>query len=137
MRQFKFFRFLVGLAALFAASATACAEDLPGAEIQSLISGKTGYVETGAASVTGTIGQGAIYWAADGSGLYKTPKGPVWHGTWSIKGNLYCSKWKEGPNSACMKVEKQGDTVSFIDIESGKLRIKVLKTAPGNAENLN
>jgi hypothetical protein len=36
-----------------------------------------------------------------------------------------------------MKAEKQGDTVSFIDIESGKLRIKVLKTAPGNAENLN
>jgi len=115
---------------------SATAADLTGAEIQALISSKTGYVETGAASVTGTIGQGAIYWAADGSGLYKTPRGPIWHGTWSIKGNLYCSKWKEGPNSACMKVEKQGDTVSFIDIESGKLRIKVLKTAPGNAENL-
>ncbi len=116
---------------------SAAAADMTGAEIQSLISGKTGYVETGAASVTGTIGQGTIYWGADGSGLYKTPKGPIWHGAWSIKGNLYCSKWKEGPNSACMKVEKQGDTVSFIDTESGQLRIKVVKTAPGNAENLN
>jgi hypothetical protein len=36
-----------------------------------------------------------------------------------------------------MKVEKHGDTVSFIDSESGQLRITVVKTAPGNAENLN
>jgi hypothetical protein len=35
-----------------------------------------------------------------------------------------------------MTIEKQGDTLSFIDTESGQLRIKVLKTAPGNAENL-
>jgi hypothetical protein len=35
-----------------------------------------------------------------------------------------------------MKVEKQGDTVNFFDAESGQLRIKVVKTTPGNAENL-
>jgi hypothetical protein len=116
---------------------SATAADLTGAEIQSLISGKTGYVETGAASVTGAIGKGAIYWAADGSGLYKTPQGPVWHGTWSVKGNLYCSEWKEGAKRPCVKAEKQGDIVSLIDSESGQLRVKILKTAPGNAESLN
>jgi len=72
-----------------------------------------------------------------GSGLYKTPQGSIWHGTWRINGNLYCSDWKEGSKRPCMKAEKQGDTVSFVDSESGQLRIKIVKTVPGNAENLN
>ena len=134
MRTFK--RFIAAALASTCILGSAAAADMTGTEIQSLISGKTGYVETGAASVTGTIGQAAIYWGADGSGLYKTPKGPIWHGNWSIKGNLYCSEYKEGPKRPCMKVEKQGDTVNFIDAESGQLRIKVVKTTPGNAENL-
>ena len=118
-------------------SGSAVAADMTGAEIQSLISGKTGYVKTGASSVTGRVGEGVIYWGADGNDFYKTPQGPIWHGTWSIKGNLYCSTYKEGPARPCMKVEKQGDTVSFVDSESGQLRITIVKTAPGNAENLN
>jgi hypothetical protein len=134
MRTFK--RFIAAAFASTCILGSAAAADMTGAEIQSLISGKTGYVETGAASVTGSIGQAAIYWGADGSGLYKTPKGPIWHGNWSIKGDLYCSEYKEGPKRPCMKVEKQGDTVNFIDAESGQLRIKVVKTTPGNAENL-
>ena len=115
---------------------SAVAAEMTGAEIQSLISGKTGYVKTGATSVTGTVGEGVIYWAADGSDLYKTPQGPIWHGTWSIKGNLYCSSYTEGQPRPCMKVEKQGDTVSFMDVESGQLRITIVKTVFGNAENL-
>jgi hypothetical protein len=134
MRTFK--RFIAAALASTCILGSAAAADMTGTDIQSLISGKTGYVETGAASVTGAIGQAAIYWGADGSGLYKTPKGPIWHGNWSIKGNLYCSEYKEGPKRPCMKVEKQGDTVNFIDAESGQLRIKVVKTTPGNAENL-
>ena len=116
---------------------SAAAADMTGAQIQSLISGKTGYVKTGAASVTGTTGEGVIYWSADGNSVYKTPQGPIWHGIWSIKDNLYCSEYKEGPKRPCMKVEKEGDTVSFIDSESGQLRITVVKTAPGNTEHLN
>ena len=120
------------LASLASACATgsAAAADMTGAEIQAYLSGKTGYVETTAASVTGTPGKGAIYWAADGNGLYKTPQGPTWHGTWAVKGNLYCSEYKEGPKRPCMKVEKQGDTVSFIDAESGQLRATVVKLLP-------
>jgi hypothetical protein len=89
MRRIKHF-IAAGLASICALG-TAAAVDMTGAEIQALISGKTGYVETGAGSVTGTVGQGAIYSGADGNGLYKTPKGPIWHGSWSIKGDLYCS----------------------------------------------
>src|SRR5579864_8112283 len=98
-------------------SGPAAAADMTAAEIQSFLSGKTGYVETTAASVTGTPGKGAIYWAADGSGLYKTPQGPIWHGTWAVKGNLYCSEWKEAAKRPCMKLDKQGDVISFIDSE--------------------
>ena len=128
--------FAAGLAS-FCIVAPALAAEMTGAEIQSLIAGKTGYVKTGASSVTGKVGEGAIYWANDGNDLYKTPQGAVWHGTWSIKGNLYCSAYKEAQPRPCMKVEKQGDTVKFIDSESGQVRIEVVKTAPGNAENLN
>jgi hypothetical protein len=123
------------LASLFILGSAAAA-DMTGGEIQSFISGKTGYGETTTESWTGTAGQGTIYWASDGSGLYKTPKGPVWHGTWTIKGNLYCTEWKEGRKRPCMRFEKQGDAVSFIDSETGKVRFKVTKTVPGNAENL-
>ena len=125
-----------GFASLCILVGSAAAADMTGAEIQSLICGKTGYVQTGVASVTGTTGEGAIYWGADGNSLYKTPQGPIWHGTWSIKGNLYCSSYTEGQPRPCMKVEKQGDTVSFMDVESGQLRITIVKTVFGNAENL-
>jgi hypothetical protein len=114
----------------------AAAADMTGAEIQSLISGKTGYLKTAPASVTGAVGDGVLYWGADGNSVYKTPQGPVWHGTWSINGNLYCSDYKEGPKRPCMRVEKQGDSVSLIDAESGQLRATVVRTAPGNVENL-
>jgi hypothetical protein len=126
-----------GFASICILVGSAAAADMTGAEIQSLICGKTGYVQTGVASVTGTTGEGAIYWGADGNSLYKTPQGPIWHGIWSIKGSLYCSDYKEGSKRPCMKVEKQGDTVNFIDSESGQLRITFVKIAPGNAENLN
>ena len=59
---------------------TAAAE-MTGPEIKALIAGNTVYVETTAASVTGTPGRGVIYYAPDGSGLYKTPMGVIWHGT--------------------------------------------------------
>jgi hypothetical protein len=57
------------------------AAELTGAEIKELITGKSLYLETTSSSVTGTPGQGVLYYAADGSALYKTPKGVMWHGT--------------------------------------------------------
>jgi hypothetical protein len=112
------------------------AAEMTGGEIKALISGNTAYVETTGASVTGAVGKGTIYYAADGTGLYKTPKGETWHGTWAIKGNLLCTEWKEGPKRPCLKYDKQGDIINVNDSESGQTRVRVTKFAPGNAENL-
>jgi hypothetical protein len=114
----------------------AAAAELTGAEIKDFLSGKTIYTETTAASVTGTPGKGVIYYAADGSALFKTPSGAIWHGTWAVKDNTNCSNWKEAPNNPCSKYEKQGDTINIINTATGQVRAKIVKTAPGNAENL-
>ena len=115
---------------------SAFAADMTGAEIKAFLSGKTAYLETTAASATGTPGQGVIYWAEDGTALYKTPTGAIWHGKWEIKGNTLCADWRERPNNPCTRYDKAGDTVSVLDTVSGQTRAKIVKTAPGNAEKL-
>jgi hypothetical protein len=114
----------------------AAAAELTGAEIKDLVSGKTLYNDTTASSVTGTPGRGVIYYAADGSALFKTPSGAMWHGNWVIKDNTICSNWKEAPNNPCSKYDKQGDAINIINSATGQVRAKIVKTAPGNAENL-
>ncbi len=116
--------------------ASALAADMTGADIKAYLSGNTTYLETTAASATGKSGQGVIYWAADGTSLYKTPTGAIWHGKWEIKGNTACTDWKEKPNNACVRYDKTGDTVTVLDAASGQARAKIVKTAPGNAEKL-
>jgi hypothetical protein len=123
------------MASMFLAGPGMAAE-LTGAEIKDMISGKTIYLETTSGSTTGTAGKGVIYYAADGTGLYKTPMGVMWHGNWAIKDNTNCSNWKEAPNAGCSKYDKQGDTVSLVNAATGQVRGKIVKTAPGNAENL-
>jgi hypothetical protein len=125
-----------------AAAATLClicpamAAEMTGAEIKDFYSGKTVYIETTAASASGTSGPAVLYFATDGTVLYKTAKGAMWHGTWTVKGNTLCNDWKENPNTPCRKIDKQGDTISVINSESGQAVAKIVKTAPGNAENL-
>jgi hypothetical protein len=115
---------------------SAFAADMTGAEIKAFLSGKTAYLETTAASATGTPGQGVIYWAEDGTALYKTPTGAIWHGKWEIKGNTLCADWRDRPNNPCTRYDKTGDTVLVLDTVSGQTRAKIVKTAPGNAEKL-
>ena len=55
---------------------SAFAADMTGAEIKAFLSGKTAYLETTAASATGTPGQGVIYWAEDGTALSGGEPGP-------------------------------------------------------------
>lgn len=114
----------------------ASAAELPGAEITKLISGKSVYLELTANSVAGKPGLGVIYYAADGTALYKTASGAMWHGTWVVKDNAACVDWKEAPNNPCTKYDKTGDTISIINVATGLVRGKVLKTADGNAEKL-
>src|SRR5437868_15539759 len=64
----------------------AAAADLTGEQLKDLLSGKSTYLENTATS-RGGAGTGVIYYAADGSSMYKTAKGDVLHGSWTIKGN--------------------------------------------------
>src|ERR1700674_725787 len=125
---------IAAIAAVCAVGPAAAAE-MTGAEIKELVSGKSVYLELSATS-SGGAGQGVIYYAADGSALYKTAKGVIWHGTWTIKGNTGCTDWKERPNNPCSKYDKQGDAITIINAENGQTRGKVLKTAAGNAEKI-
>ena len=115
---------------------TALAADMSGAEIKAFLSGKTVYLEATTASASGQAGQGVIYWAEDGTALYKTPNGAMFHGKWEIKGNSNCAEWKERPAMGCVRYDKTGDVVTVIDVASGQARAKIMKTAPGNPEKL-
>jgi hypothetical protein len=129
-------RALILAAGIFSPVGSAFAADMTGAEIKAFVSGKTAYLETTADSSTGKAGQGVIYWAEDGTALYKTPMGAIWHGQWDIKGNTLCPNWKEKPNGSCARYDKTGDTIIIVDTLSGKTRAKIVKTAVGNAEKL-
>ena len=115
---------------------TALAAELTGAEIKTMVSGNSIYLETTGDGVTGKAGQGVIYYFPDGTSLYKTPLGVMWHGKWEIKDNTVCTNWSERPGTPCSKYDKTGDVLSIIDMSTGKIRAKIVKTAPGNVENL-
>ena len=72
----------------------------------------------------------------DGNALYKTPKGVMWRGKSVVKDNTACVDWQELPNNACVKYDKQGDTISIINATTGQTRTKVLKIVVENAEHL-
>jgi outer membrane lipoprotein-sorting protein len=113
------------------------AADMSEAEISAFLKGKTTYLETTAASATAKPGQGAIYWANDGTAFYKTPSGAVWHGKWSTgEPDRLCVDWKERPNNGCVKYVKDGDKVTIHTEGTGELRATIVKTATGNAENI-
>ncbi len=112
------------------------AAELTRAEIKTLLSDKTAYFEATAASASGQAGKVVIYWAKDGTALYKTPSGTIMHGKWEIKGNTNCTEWKERPGTGCVRYDKTGDSVTVIDVTSGKVRAKIVKTAQGNVEKL-
>jgi hypothetical protein len=113
----------------------AVAADLTGAELKTLLSGKSVYLENTATSTAGA-GQGVLYYAADGSALYKTGSGKVLHGTWTIKDNTSCITWKEQSNNPCSRYDKTGDTITVINVATGQVRGKVLKIVDGNPEKI-
>jgi len=115
---------------------SAHAAELTGAEIKTFLSGKTAYLQTTAASASGVAGSVVIYWAEDGTALYKTPSGSMLHGKWQVKGNTNCTEWKERPGTGCVRYDKTGDSVTVLDDASGKVRAKIIKTTQGNVEKL-
>ena len=113
------------------------AAEMTGAQIKEFLTDKTVYLDLNTAgSVVGATGQSVLFFAADGTALNKTPKGETWHGTWVIKDNTACIDWKEKPNNPCTKYDKNGDTVTFINVANGQPRGTVAKTAVGNAEKI-
>lgn len=114
---------------------SAVAADLTGAQLKELISGKSLYLENTATSTAGA-GQGVLYYAADGSSLYKTGSGKVLHGKWSIKENAVCLDWKEVSNTQCSRFDRQGDTITVFNVDTGQIRAKVSKIADGNPEKI-
>ena len=131
---------IVGRAAISALGSvfligSAVATDLTGAQLKELFSGKSVYLENTATSTAGA-GQGVIYYAADGTALYKTGSGKILHGTWTIKENTACIDWKEQPNNPCTRYDKQGDTITSFNVATGQPRGKVLKIVAGNAEKI-
>jgi hypothetical protein len=127
---------LLSMAIAAGMTQSAQAADMTGAEIKSFLAGKTAYLETTAASAGGQAGQVVIYWADDGTALYKTPAGVVMHGNWEVKGNTNCTEWKERPNTGCVRYDKTGDVVTVVDVNTGQVRAKIVKTVPGNVEKL-
>jgi hypothetical protein len=127
---------LLSMAIAAGMTPSAQAADMTGAEIKSFLAGKTAYLETTAASAGGQAGQVVIYWADDGTALYKTPAGVVMHGKWEVKGNTNCTEWKERPNTGCVHYDKTGDVVTVVDVNTGQVRAKIVKTVPGNVEKL-
>jgi hypothetical protein len=125
----------IGAAGLVCLIGHTSAAELTGAELKTTFSGKTTYLETTATS-TGGQGQGVIYYAPDGTSLYRTAKGTMLHGTWTIKDNTLCNDWKEAPNNPCSKYDKQGDTFTVINASTGQARGKVVKVVDGNPEKL-
>src|SRR5712691_3302397 len=113
----------------------AVAAGLTGAQLKELFSGKSVYLENTATSTAG-VGQGVLYFAADGSALYKTGSGKILHGKWSIKENTLCVDWKEQPNNPCSRYDKQGDTITVFNVATGQPRGKVLKIVDCNAETI-
>ena len=114
---------------------SAMAADLTGAQLKELFAGKSVYLENTATSTAGA-GQGVLYYAADGTALYKTGSGKILHGKWIIKENTLCTDWKEVPNNACSRYDKQGDTITVFNVATGQVRGKVLKIADGNPEKI-
>ena len=118
-------------------TAAAAAAELTGQEIKALLVGNTVYLEVQAAgSSTGAGGNGAIYYTADGTAHYKTPKGEMWQGKYSFKDNTLCTEWKQAPNTGCTRYDKQGDTITLYNTASGLARGKIVKSAAGNPEKL-
>ncbi len=114
---------------------SAAAADLTGPELKTLISGKSTYMETSANS-RGGAGTGVIYYAADGTSMYKTANGPVYHGQWTIKGNTVCITFKEVPPGPCSRFNKEGNTITVINADTGQVRSKIIKIVDGNPEKI-
>lgn len=127
-------RLSIVLALGLGVATAAQAAEMTGAEIKTLISGNTAYLALN--TVQAGTGEGIIFYNTDGVATFKTPKGTIWHGPWTIKDNTVCIDWKELPNNPCTRYEKDGADIVLINVGTGKPRGKLVKVVPSNPEKL-
>jgi hypothetical protein len=125
----------IGIALTICAPFAALAAEMTGPEIKQLINGKSVYLDIEATSA-GSAGKATLFYTTDGKATLKRASGELWHGTWTVKANTVCIDWKEMPNNPCTRFEKQGDTITIINVATGKPRGKIVKVVDGNPENL-
>lgn len=121
--------------ALGLCATSAQAGEMSGTEIKTLVSGNTAYLTLNPGGPAGG-GEGIIYYNADGTATFKTPNGPIWHGSWTVKDDTACIDWKELPNNPCTRYEKQDADIILINVATGKPRGKLVKVVPSNPEKL-
>jgi hypothetical protein len=122
-------------ATITVASFSVRAADMAGAEIKTLISGNTVYLELNP-NVAAGGGAGAIYYSPDGKATFKTPAGPIWDGPWEVKDDTVCIVWKQMAGTGCTRYDKEGATITLINTLNGKPRGKLVKVEKGNPEKL-
>jgi len=81
-------------------------------------------------------GEAIFLFAPDGGVLNRIPNGKILQGAWTIKDNTVCVDWKNQPPNPCSRYDKQGDTVTVINVSTGQPRGRIVKSADGNVERL-
>jgi hypothetical protein len=81
-------------------------------------------------------GQGVIFHDQSGTAVYRTPKNEIWSGPYTFKDNTVCLAWKQVPNNPCSRSDKQGDTISIVNMATGQSRARIGRSADGNPEKL-
>ena len=102
---------IAGLLLLASARSAADPVKMTGAEIQAALTGH---------SIEGVWGSTRYVSSFDAHGgtVYTAEGRAPSQGRWSVKGGRYCSVWEQSGES-CYELERDGDTILWIDPETG------------------
>ena len=122
---------------LIVLSATAAvAADMTTDELRKFLVGRTYVLDVSVGGTLAKAGQATLFFAPDGGVLNRIPNGKILQGAWTIKDNTVCVDWKNQPPNPCSRYDKQGDTVTVINVSTGQPRGRIVKSADGNVERL-
>ena len=138
-----------GLVVLSATAAVAA--DMTTDELRKFLVGRTYVLDVSVGGTLAKAGQATLFFAPDGGVvaavlalehrrdggvLNRIPNGKILQGAWTIKDNTVCVDWKNQPPNPCSRYDKQGDTVTVINVSTGQPRGRIVKSADGNVERL-
>ena len=105
-------------------------------ELRKFLVGRTYVLDVSVGGTLAKAGQATLFFAPDGGVLNRIPNGKILQGAWTIKDNTVCVDWKNQPPNPCSRYDKQGDTVTVINVSTGQPRGRIVKSADGNVERL-